>query len=1239
MSDTDLIVPVRVNALVVNTQSKLSQNFQLWYPKFQDAIDKKGPAEPMQARTTTPQLGVQVQWEIPESLATGFYDQETGETTFPLVPNRWLVVRYSGPKDHRRAAGWVVHSDFLEQYDPEGRDGTSEFLKPWAPADEPSRAYIGRKHQLTEDAPWDESDAVAGPPPRELFLTAVGPGLPAFAAYSEYHQDVFCLYESDEDLPPVGDDDPPEKLSYLVVGWYSQDDGDILNRAHEIPGLIPPVSEDPDEAVEGVAAILKGLGWSVPGASEADVRGRERTLYVGMCFGVEWKLNNFAPPTDKPTHGDDIKVAVGHSTADAVGALTAAQTGSAFTGDVMRALFEGTVDTFDTAEGDQDLDEATRRAWFSGHDGGHAWRIVPRAAAADGQTRRSSRASRTPDWLRTLNQKQAEYDRLAPRLAQAQWRLWSLWWLRNQTSVTPPGDFNDRADQLLEPNSPTSLAAEVARQAAVVQDLIDYLPHGGDPDALQRSIEDFLRDKGLPVDLVLQRVALEPFHKPADPVVLLDGAQSLRPLTRDCEDPLPCRLPSQLLRTLRINGVPVDAPVLPPTPNPANLPINRVPILAEFALLDQALMTPANDTAHGPTALHAIAASPVEHAVPEYTAVWKQAWLPMFLQWTLQYCPTPYFSDGATHWTFKDEDYYWNGDNAQRGTGEGGLRWLYFTGRTYLTPSAQYVEREQIRRLLETYPSEDDGVLRALRDDLDGLDQLSQSLDGFNDWLLQQDGAARFNPSGDIGRAVGDQGAVPMPQSGQPADPEDGTPAEDWFQPVRAGTFFFHELMIIDRFGQTVHIARPTDEHYKTLTPRRSRSVTPTKGTELSPTFSQVRRLIQLPPRLMQEARVRLETVAACDGASFAAGPTALDAVSDTSPVAGWLMLNYLDRTLLVYAPSGAPLGELRVVATESGSEETAWNPLPHSPHADPRFDGEFPHLAGFLARLIGPYPERFHDLIKTIDGTFDTVTEPSATQDRSPARLIGRPVVLMRVDLALQLRGEPMIRPNWENLLNPKDEELPEDEKFPDYQWPVRLGDPAMLDDGLIGYFAADSGPDSPISYDKLRAVSPVDDAGSGYVVGIDPKELELPARPDERAITHHLTVLADPHNAVHATTGILPVTGVRLPAEVVQAALGRIRASFRLNPLLAPDRTPVEEELRRLREGGDASPEIVIPQPARWHGQWTWAEPRAGARDVPDWLEQAIAPADTRYHPDDSVPTARAGYLQLRPAVSDGE
>lgn len=1236
MSDPDLIVPVRVNALVVNTQSQISQNFQRWSPRFQDAIAKSGPAEPMQARTTAPLLGVQVQWEIPESLATGHYDQKDGETTFPLVPNRWLVVRYSGPKDNRRAAGWVVHSDFLQQYDPANRRGTSEFLDPWAPADEPRRAYIGRKHQLTADAPWEETEAVAGPPPRELFLTAIGPGLPAFAAYSEYHQDVFCLYEPDTTLPVVGDDDPPEKLSYLVVGWYSQDEGDILKRAHEIPGLIPPPSEDPDEAVEGVAAVLKGLGWAVPGASDSDVRGRERTLYVGMCFGVEWKLNNFAPPTDKPAHGDDIKVAVGHSTADAVGALAAAQTSSVFTGDVLRALFEGTVDTFDTAEGDQDLDEATRRAWFCGHDSGHAWRIVPRAAAVDGESARSARASRTPDWLSTLNRKQAEYDRLAPRLAQAQWRLWSIWWLRRQTSVTPPGDFNARADQLLDAHSPDSLAAEVARQAAAVKDLIDYLPHGADPEALQRSIDAFLRDKDLPADLALQRVAREPFHKPADPVVLLDGAQSPRPLTRDAEDPLPCRLPSQLLRTLRINGVPVDAPALPPAPNPANLPINRVPILAEFALLDQALLTPATDTSHGPTALHAIAAAPQEHGVPEYTAGWKQAWLPMFLQWTLKYCPTPYVSEGAEHWTFNGEDYDWNGDNAQRGTGEGDLRWLYFTGRTYLTPSAQYVEREQIRRLLQTYPSEDDGVLRALREDLDGLDQLSQSLDGFNDWLLQQDGAARFNPSGDIGRAVGDQGAVPVPQTVEPSDPEDATPAEDWFQPVRAGTFFFRELMIIDRFGQTVHIARPAQEHYKTLTPRRSPSVTPTAGTQLSPTFGQVRRLIQLPPRLMQEARVRLETVAASDGAAFAAGPTALDAVSDTSPVAGWLMLNYLDRTLLVYAPSGAPLGELRVVVTESGSEETAWNPLPHSPHADPAspgFTGEFPHLAGFLARLIGPYPERFRDLITTIDGTFDSVIEPSASQDRSPARLIGRPVVLMRVDLALQLRGQPMIRPGWENILTP------EPEPFPDYRWPVRLGDPAMLDDGLIGYYAGESGADSPVSYDTLRAVSPTDDADSGYVVGIDPQELELPARPDERAVTHHLTVLADPHNPVHATTGILPVTSVRLPAEVVQAALGRIRASFRLNPLLAPDRIPVEEELRRLREGGDAQPEIVLPPPARWHGQWTWAEPRAGALDVPDWLEQALAPADTRYHPDDSVPTARAGYLQLRPVVPDGE
>lgn len=260
---------------------------------------------------------------------------------------------------------------------------------------------------------------------------------------------------------------------------------------------------------------------------------------------------------------------------------------------------------------------------------------------------------------------------------------------------------------------------------------------------------------------------------------------------------------------------------------------------------------------------------------------------------------------------------------------------------------------------------------------------------------------------------------------------------------------------------------------------------------------------------------------------------------------------------------------------------------------------------------------------------------------------------------------------------------------------------------------------------------------------------DLALPARPGDELVTHQLTLLADPHTAVHATTGILPVAALGLDADLVHQALARIRVSFRLDPLLAPTRAGEQEvtsplgaadgfPLANLLDGdvstywlsteqvsagswvlvdlgeprrvdrvdlypgdltgrnttpasvleysdtaadgswaplGDypAGAEIhhdaavstrylrlrftgalaapvairsfavstdapgsglVMPRPAAWHGDWTWAEPYVTAGPVPDWGELPILQADSADHPDDPIPTARAGYLQLRPA-----
>ncbi|MFE1409251.1 hypothetical protein ACFW6F_00240 [Streptomyces sp. NPDC058746] len=1201
MTTTDLVVPVQVNALVVNRLTRTAETFNRWTPNFTAMTDEGAGAEPppgVGTETMGPESeGVYVHWQLPEVLTDGYVDQDTGETTFPLVPDRWLVVRYATAPGAAEpsVAGWIVHSDYLESRPVEDADGnpvygTNPHPDPESRPGEPLRlTFLGRRHDLA-DGPWSE------PPAQPPHLTAVGPGLPGFAAYQPYNKDVFSLHDTLQDLRGELDNYPPDAtLSYLVVGWYGSD-AEFLRAAADIPGLLPPEAD-------GIADLLDALGWAAPEGTEADL---SRTFYHGTALGLCWEREGATPPSDKP---DNIELSemltLGSSTAEALGRLAARQSRSARTGDLVRSLFHGTLETLDAADGEEDLDAITHHSWFSGSSGGHLWRISARPVDGDAQAPPPPAA---PGWLADLNRIQQQYDDLAPTLLRARERLWNIWWLRHKPvpPFTPgrPDGFDARADAELDPHRAGSLAARVDELLGKREALIGELPTGSTPEELQAAADAYAAALGLAPEYVLERTARESYYRPADPVVLIRNTGATQPLTRDT--PLPCRVPGALLTRIKADGQWIDRPTAPPTPDLTHLPAACTALLAEFALLDQVARS-----GHLPDAL----ADPDATAgpVPEYTGVWRQPWLPMHMEFELRYCPTPYRSGEDTHWTFNGHRYEWSGSGAQPGGGEGDLRWLTFKNRAFLTPTAPYVLAHQIDRYLDTYSDAPAEGLLALKEELGDPALLSQRLDGFHDWLLQQDGAARttVHVPAEAARLVGDVQRVPDPG---PVEPPTGHPGGA-YQPVRAGQFFFQDLRIVDRFGRSFDIVNNRNMESVSLT--LADSVTP--DAVLDDDLIGRARFVQLGPRLLQGARLRLETVRATDGAALS--PMAR-AGTPENPLAGWVLLNHLDQTLIVHAPDGQALGELRIVRNSAGEDDTVWLPLPGSPHPDPETDSfaaALPHLAGFLLPLLAKPSSAFAALLETIDTALDTITDPAAQDDGSPLRLLGRPLALVRADLGIELEGPLVGSPSWDSVLEDTAEE------YDTYSWAVRLGSERLLGDGLVGYFSGATGPDQDTSYEVFHAILP--QGGDGYVEPIgEGHGLALPARTPDEPVTHHLTLMMDPYAPVHATTDILPVTRVGLPDDLVSDALRRIRATFRLGPLLAPERTDGAE----LFDGSEEPPAhgVVLPRPASWHGAWSWAEPRGAETE---WAELPVLPADASAHPGDPGPQARYGYLVL--------
>ncbi|MER6839136.1 discoidin domain-containing protein [Streptomyces platensis] len=1472
MSDTDLIVPVQVHALLVNRKVRTLHPFHRYQPSFDRMLgtypetEGRGAAEP-EAFSGAKEVGgdetfegVHVQWELPEALTDGFMAEEDGRTHFPLVPNRWLVVRYSWVRGERKAVGWVVHSDYLYSDDDgalwNGYDTINSFINPRKKVG-PEVDWLGRVHRLA-DGPWQEP-----PGDRELFLTAAGAGLPSFAAFEPYHENVFSFHDDLQDLkdPAHGDSYPPDaSLSYLVAGWYSDTDEDILNVAAGIPGLLPP-----DADSSSAADVIAALGWTVAGrtalvqgdmgtatghevtnlldhqedtyylSEKAPVRSDRitvdlgsvqqvsslhvlvgdpdgqhplpavrvqtsvdnvnwpsahhqdfdagtpvieyhperpvtaryvqlwmlesgpgpvavrrleataapqatRSLYHGTALGLEWKREGEAPDDTRPdaTH---TKIVFGHSTGEAATMLIGHQTRSPRTAQLFSALYHGTLDTFDGADGDRDLAEVTHRSWFSGSDGGHTWQIVPR----DDQEPASGRSGTVDDDpfpLDELNAAQAEYDHILRQLTELQWRVWTLHWLWHLPAVERPddlpADFDTTCEELLAPDGdgPANQAKEAKARLC---ELRDHIPQAAAGQDLQDAIDAWATAKGLADRLQLKRLPQDNFYKPADPVVLIEGTGGgTVPLTRDHDNPLPCRVPANPLAEVKIGANWTAPPASPPDPGIIGLPDACTDLLKEFALLDEAAHTPDN----GHTALHTITQNPATHArgpLAEYCAPWRQPWLPMLLMWKLNYFPTPYHTADGYHWTFTAPppgseldtySYLWNGTGTLKADfeSEGDVLNRLFRSRAYLAPTTVYVLREQLARYRAGYPSVNTAGLAALRRELEPLDVLSQTLDGFNDWLLQLDGGAQVPTEPEIAALAGEQNHVPDPAGG---------PHQKRFQPVRAGQFFLTDLRIVDRFGRCADLVTSgASGNWYDQYPLKTPSVTPSHDLYTEPRLINPERFVQLPPRILQDTRL-----------AIAQAPS-----GQADGLAGLLLVNYLDRTLGVYGTTGQALGELRTVTTSDDTQVTVYAPLPHSPytgHTDPRFTTDHPQLAAFLAGLLDRDDSAgaFGALLATIDKSLRAIVAPAAEDSRLPGLLIGRPVALVHATLDLELHHPLPADPSWDTVLTPLGDSADDD------TWAIRLGDAHALDDGLIGYFSADPG--QPVDYGLLRALDPAID--HDYLQATtNGSDLALPVRPATRPCTRHVTLLAHPHLPVHATTDILPVHSLRLDPERVHQALAAVRASFRLNPLLATTRnrrglgttmtedpdhplsnisdsgqpdaefrsldvpavgstltldlgavqqltgyalrtgttgggswpgtpvlessvtgdddgweprafnarqpvnehtlaTPLPARYLRLRLTTDAdatfgmrtfrvtcTPDdaaLVVPPLSARHGTWSWAQPQATGTEQLDWDERLLIPADHLAHPDDAMPTARAGYLQLHPATRQAD
>jgi hypothetical protein len=432
MADNFLLVPMQVDALVLNQEASVATPFLRFQMEYDNLSAFNTPEPPpFDANLPQPGAGIYLHWTLPKSLRHGIH-KEDGTTEFPLVPNRWLLVRTQGGVAPGEAVkAWVLESDYMDA--PGGNaPGTTPYIDPHVSNEggAPQPTKIGRALRLTPDL---KSLAVQDKP----FLKALGPGSATFSVYSPGVENVLSFYDDvtgNDDRTPLAQD----TFTYEVVGWYSDPAHDpladvnlewVANADTKLPGTYVI------QWKAGTKPSLKNYSfdWYVYAAS-ADLP-RKMLVHTSVS-GVAWnRTAENPPPPSYPTDiANKVRVSVGSTAIDALAGIIRQDKNSQAEADLLEAFQYGLLDKLDQPGSGEALNMAIREHWYGASSGGTLWTVAAHERTGDTALPAPPVPDMTPaeeQQLADLNAQQYELDRQQRILESMQWTLFSLWWKYN----------------------------------------------------------------------------------------------------------------------------------------------------------------------------------------------------------------------------------------------------------------------------------------------------------------------------------------------------------------------------------------------------------------------------------------------------------------------------------------------------------------------------------------------------------------------------------------------------------------------------------------------------------------------------------------------------------------------------------------------------------------------------------------------------------------------------------------
>lgn len=452
-----------------------------------------------------------------------------------------------------------------------------------------------------------------------------------------------------------------------------------------------------------------------------------------------------------------------------------------------------------------------------------------------------------------------------------------------------------------------------------------------------------------------------------------------------------------------------------------------------------------------------------------------------------------------------------------------------------------------------------------------------------------------------------------------------GADSSNIFLPVRAGRLRLRELYVVDTFGRYFSLGSAEAPIQQSIALASGLAQIPGKllVSNCNGTVNETKpKDAYLPPRLLQPARLIFEWLSA--SADEGGENTFVERTKNPAftPITGWLLPNHLDDSLAFFDSTGNALGALGIEGT---NRQQTWRSVPSMAGQNPAENGHIqmladikdanPFLQDFLQKFAFPSGgnSAYQDFLNALGQAQQFIYSRNIMEDKGLAVLMGHPLVLVRAYLRLEVLGLPNVDLSSEAFKAAVEIFAPNNQNggvptWMDYDYsqrsnagfdglaiPLNLGDLHQFDDGLLGYFLGD---------DWSTFYTPVADSNSGAVQKSSWGTIQLLPNADNQspslvplpqAITPRsphaevvLTLIMDPRAAIHATTGVLPVKSLRIPAEQYRPILRKLSLNFLSNPVMV--------NKQNLSAGGQS---FSVPLPTEKGYDWSWVQP--GLSDTP--------------------------------------